>query len=70
MGSVARGKGRPTVDPNGITPGDWRAQVRLTNKAGTVFADVGETCDRVPAASMPWLIDQGLVKPATPPGKE
>jgi len=45
----------------GGVPGDWCALVRLTTKGGAVLADVGETCERVPASSMTWLIAQGLV---------
>lgn len=39
------------------------ARVRLTNKPGEVLADVGDTCERVPAESLPWLAEQGLIAP-------
>jgi hypothetical protein len=29
-----------------------------------VVAEVGETCERVDPDSLPWLIDQGLIKTA------
>lgn len=46
---------------NGI---EYVAMVRLTNKAGdVVFAEYGETCERVPEASLPWLADQNLIVP-------
>jgi hypothetical protein len=49
----------------GMTGHEYIARARLTNKAGdVVFAEVGETCERVPAASLPWLIEQGLVSAA------
>lgn len=37
------------------------AQVQLTTKAGERLADVGDTCEQVPASSLPWLIAQGLI---------
>ena len=42
---------------------DYVAQTRLTDRAGEVLAEVGETCERVPASSLLWLVDQGLVIP-------
>jgi hypothetical protein len=44
----------------------YRAVVRLTNKAGAVLADVGDTCEKVPALSLRWLLEQGLIVPVTP----
>jgi hypothetical protein len=45
-----------------INGADYVAVVRLTNKGGdVVFAAEGESCDNVPAQSLPWLIEQGLV---------
>jgi hypothetical protein len=45
------------------------AVVRLTSKDRTVLADVGASCERVPAASLTWLIDQGLIAPLFAGGK-
>lgn len=43
---------------------DYIAMTRLTNKAGdVVLAEYGETCERVPEASLPWLIEQNLIVP-------
>jgi hypothetical protein len=43
---------------------DYVATVRLTNKAGDlVFADAGETCERVPPRSLPWLLEGGQIQP-------
>lgn len=40
------------------------ARTRLTNKPGTtVFAEVGQTCERVPERSLPWLIARRLIVP-------
>ena len=45
------------------TGSDYKATRRLTDRAGEVLANVGETCDRVPADSMGWLIEQRIVVP-------
>lgn len=42
---------------------DFRARVELTNKAGQLLADVGQTCERVDPNSLPWLLAQGLIEP-------
>lgn len=42
---------------------NYRAKVELTNKAGDVLAAVGETCERVPDVSLPWLLEQQLIEP-------
>lgn len=60
---------------------EFLAVVRLSTKGDATLADVGERCDRVPAASLPWLLAQGLivpvesgagarVRPAGPPAAE
>lgn len=45
------------------------AMVRLSDRAGAVLADIGETCERVPESSLAWLIEQGLIvaRPAAEP---
>lgn len=43
---------------------NYRARVELTDKAGTVVAAVGETCERVNPESLGWLSDQRLIEPA------
>lgn len=45
------------------TGADLVAVVELSDKPGNVLARVGETCERVPAASLVWLFEQGLVRP-------
>jgi hypothetical protein len=40
---------------------DYVARTRLTTRAGALLADVGERCDAVPARSLPWLLEQGLI---------
>lgn len=42
---------------------DFRARVELTNKANTVVAAVGETCERVDPKSLGWLFEQKLIEP-------
>lgn len=41
----------------------FRAVVRLTDRSGAVVAAPGETCERVNPASLPWLLEQGLIVP-------
>lgn len=48
-------------DPPGAA---YRAVVRLTTKDRAVLAMPGELCTQVPASSLPWLIEQGLIEPA------
>ena len=60
--------------PETLTPVNegaaYRAVVRLTAKnASVVLAEVGESCERVPESSLPWLIEQGLIVPAVAAGK-
>lgn len=43
---------------------DYIATVRLTDKPGNVLAYEGGTCEHVPEASWPWLLEQGLMVPA------
>jgi hypothetical protein len=40
------------------------ALVALYDAAGGLLAAVGERCERVPADSIPWLFEQGLIAPA------
>lgn len=47
---------------------DFVAVERLTNKAGEVLAAAGESCDRVPAESLGWLLRDGLIRPKEEPG--
>ena len=52
-----------------LTGADYRARTPIYGKDqaglddGTPLADVGETCDRVPATSVPWLLAQGHIEP-------
>lgn len=39
---------------------------RLSTKADETLAEVGETCERVPASSLPWLLASGKIAPAQP----
>jgi hypothetical protein len=40
---------------------DYIATVRLSTKQDETLADEGFTCERVPAESLQWLIDQGHI---------
>lgn len=40
---------------------DYIATVRLSDKGDDTLAAPGESCDRVPPASLPWLLEQGLI---------
>jgi hypothetical protein len=40
---------------------DYVATERLTTKKGDVLAEIGERCDQVPASSLDWLAEQGLI---------
>lgn len=40
------------------------AVVRLSDKQNRTLAEPGESCARVPASSLPWLVAQGLIVPA------
>jgi hypothetical protein len=44
---------------------DYVATERLTTKAGDVLALPGDTCERVPESSLPWLVEQELIVPRT-----
>lgn len=43
---------------------DFRALRRLSTKDDTTLADVGETCERVPATSLAALLASGKIEPA------
>jgi hypothetical protein len=40
---------------------DYVARAKLWNKAGVIVAEPGETCERVPAESLWWLVEQGYI---------
>jgi hypothetical protein len=50
-----------------VNGADYIAKVRLSTRADETLALPGERCDRVPAQSLPWLAEQGLIElaPAT-----
>lgn len=45
---------------------DYIAVVELSTKAGVTLAAPGESCARVADASLPWLLEQGLIVAAKP----
>ena len=45
---------------------DFVALKRLTDKPGNVLAAVGETCERVPAESLGWLLEKGAIQRKAP----
>jgi hypothetical protein len=40
---------------------DYIAVVRISGEDDATLAVPGEGCERVPAASLPWLADQGAI---------
>lgn len=42
---------------------DYRARTRLSNAANVTLANIGETCERVPAVSLPSLLAAGEIVP-------
>lgn len=46
---------------------DFVARRRLSNAADETLAAVGEFCDRVPASSLPGLLQSGKIERATRP---
>ncbi len=49
---------------NDLNGADFRALQRLSNGHDETLAEIGETCARVPATSLPWLLRDGLIEPA------
>lgn len=41
----------------------YRAVRRLSTKGDLTLAEPGETCERVPTASLPWLLRDGKIVP-------
>jgi hypothetical protein len=50
---------------NAVNGADYVAAVRLSAADDTTLAEPGDTCDRVPAVSLPWLLEQGLIAEAS-----
>ena len=48
-----------------MTGSDYTTTTTLTNADGDVIAETGARCDAVPSESLPWLIEQGVIVPAT-----
>ena len=48
---------------------DYRAVTRLSNGDDTeTYAEIGETCERVPVESLASLLGHGYIEPATASG--
>jgi hypothetical protein len=43
----------------------YRALVRLSTRANVTLAEPGETCEHVPAESLPMLLASGKIVPVT-----
>lgn len=54
----------PPVELHGA---DYRAVLRLSTADDETLAEPGETCERVPVASLPGLLQAGYIEPAPPP---
>lgn len=50
-----------------MTGADYLATVRLSDREDRTLAAPGELCERVPAESLAWLLQQGLIEPAPAP---
>lgn len=48
---------------------DYIALRRLSTKDDRTLAMPGETCERVPESSLPWLLASGKIAPAPPKPK-
>mgnify|MGYP004448993919 FL=1 len=48
-----------------MTGSDYTTTTTLTNADGDVIAETGARCDAVPSESLAWLIEQGVIVPAT-----
>lgn len=55
-----------------VTGAAYRAVQRVSDAADRTLADVGDTCARVPATSLPWLLAAGAIVPnaSAPPIQE
>lgn len=51
------------VTPPGPHGENYVAQRRLSTKDNKTLAEVGDTCERVPEGSLPWLIERGWIVP-------
>lgn len=49
---------------------DYVARVRLSTRTDETLADEGQSCAAVPAESLPWLLEQGLIAMAEAPAKK
>lgn len=59
------GNSPPAEEPAPKAPGggQYVAQRRLSTKDNKTLAEVGDTCERVPEGSLPWLIERGWIVP-------
>lgn len=48
-------------DTKTLSGSDYIAKVRLSDKENNTLAEEGETCEKVPAESLPWLAKQKLI---------
>src|ERR1700682_2726906 len=65
VGTTFMGSAR--LMPDELTGKDYRAVTRLSNGDDDVtYADAGETCERVPAESLPGLLTHGYIARVAP----
>jgi hypothetical protein len=60
----------PKPDAKPLNGTDFVATRDLFDKPGKVLAKAGETCEKVPAQSLGWLLKDGWIEPATPEARE
>jgi hypothetical protein len=58
---------RKGVQTSALSPADYIARVRLSDREDRTLAAPGEVCVRVPAASLAWLLEEGLIVRADAP---
>jgi hypothetical protein len=54
------------MKPRRLNGADYVAVKRLSNLANETLAEEGQTCEAVPAESLVWLKEQGLIRKAQP----
>src|SRR4029077_12994837 len=69
VGTSFSGNGRSMHSPERLIGADYRARVRVSDPDDGTLAEIGETCERIPVMSLPWLLEQGLIEPIVTEGE-
>lgn len=65
--SSKRRTDKKNADPAALDGANFVANVRLSTGEDDTLAEVGETCERVPASSLPHLLGRGKIRPVDAP---